>query len=47
MVRLLRRPAPRGVRFCDNCVEVTTGEERARRRYDRVRVALVTWTGPR
>jgi hypothetical protein len=36
MLRLFRRRSREpGVRFCDGCAEVTTAEQRARRRYDR------------
>ncbi|GIJ52398.1 hypothetical protein Val02_92840 [Virgisporangium aliadipatigenens] len=38
MRKLFRRAAVEtGVQFCDGCAEVTTAEERARRRYDRTR----------
>jgi hypothetical protein len=48
MFRFTRRPASQaGVRFCDSCAEVTTREDRARRRYDRTRIDTLTVTGPR
>jgi hypothetical protein len=48
MFRLTRRPAPQtGVRFCDSCAEVTTLDERARRRYDRARDDTLALSGPR
>jgi hypothetical protein len=47
MIGLFRRRAAavlRGVTFCDSCVEVTTAEDRARRRYDRTRAEFTALT---
>jgi hypothetical protein len=38
MLRSFRRgTAGTGVQFCDGCAEVTTAQQRASRRYERVR----------
>ncbi|MEV0714298.1 hypothetical protein [Asanoa sp. NPDC050611] len=47
MFRISRRPAATGVQFCDSCVEVTTADERARRRHERARDQLAAAMGPR
>jgi hypothetical protein len=47
MFRLSRRPVAAGVRFCDTCTEVSTAEERARRRQDRTRAQISALLGPR
>ena len=48
MFRIIRRRTPElGVRFCDSCAEVTTADERARRRYDRTRADVQAFTWPR
>ncbi|MEQ4306154.1 hypothetical protein ABNF97_33020 [Plantactinospora sp. B6F1] len=48
MFRLFRRRSPlAGVRFCDGCAEVTTAEQRARRRYDRGHTDTYPLTLPR
>ena len=48
MRKLFRRAAVEaGVQFCDGCAEVTTSEERARRRYDRTRTEIHALTGLR
>lgn len=48
MRKLFRRTAiETGVQFCDGCAEVTTSEERARRRYDRTRAEIHALTGLR
>jgi hypothetical protein len=36
----LRRRFAAGVQFCDCCAEVTTAEQRASRRYERVRAQV-------
>ncbi|MFI7491752.1 hypothetical protein ACIBXA_25575 [Micromonospora echinaurantiaca] len=36
-----------GVRFCDSCAQVSTANQRAERRYDRVRTSVHTLTSPR
>ena len=39
-----RRPvAALDVRFCDECAEVTTAGQRARRRYEHDRAAVQAW----
>lgn len=38
-----RGTRPSGVQFCDGCAEVTTADERARRRYDRTVAQVHTW----
>ncbi|MBM0275169.1 hypothetical protein [Micromonospora tarensis] len=45
MFRLTRRPraSTAGVRFCDSCAEVSTAEQRARRRFDATRAAHATF----
>ena len=48
MFRIARRHLVAAeVRFCDSCAEVTTADERARRRYDRARAEIHTFTWPR
>ncbi|MGI5151340.1 hypothetical protein ACQEVC_34090 [Plantactinospora sp. CA-294935] len=48
MLCLFRRRSPvMGVRFCDGCAEVTTAEQRARRRYDRSHTDIYPLTLPR
>ncbi|MEO3745329.1 hypothetical protein [Plantactinospora sp. B5E13] len=48
MLRLFRRRfRAAGVRFCDGCAEVTTAEQRARRRYDRGHTDIYPLTLPR
>jgi hypothetical protein len=47
MFRLSRRSGDAGVRFCDSCTEVSTAEERARRRQDRTRTQISALLGPR
>ncbi|WP_158624079.1 hypothetical protein [Micromonospora sp. HM5-17] len=48
MLRLFRRRSPvAGVRFCDGCAEVTTAEQRVRRRYDRDHTDLYPLILPR
>jgi len=48
MRKLFRRAATElGVQFCDGCAEVTTSEERARRRYERTRAEFHALTGLR
>jgi hypothetical protein len=45
MIRFVRRRTqPSGVRFCDGCAQVTTTEERARRRYERTVAEAHAWT---
>jgi|KBSSwiStaDraftv2_1062776.scaffolds.fasta_scaffold331481_4 hypothetical protein len=39
-----RRTRPAGVRFCDGCAEVTTAEQRARRRYERTVAEAHAWS---
>jgi hypothetical protein len=48
MFRFTRRPTTQAaVRFCDSCAEVTTLDERARRRFERARTDALAVTGPR
>ncbi|MEV4794578.1 hypothetical protein [Asanoa sp. NPDC049475] len=48
MFRISRRSvAEAGVQFCDSCAEVTTADERARRRHERARQHLAAALGPR
>ncbi|SNT60826.1 hypothetical protein SAMN05421812_112206 [Asanoa hainanensis] len=48
MFRIGRRPAAEaGVRFCDSCTEVSTADERARRRLDQNRAHIAAVIGPR
>lgn len=42
-----RRRIRDGVRFCDGCAEVTSAEQRANRRYERVRWQVQTFGLPR
>jgi hypothetical protein len=42
-----RRAVETGVQFCDSCAEVTTTQQRAQRRYDRVRAEVQTLSWPR
>jgi hypothetical protein len=37
-----RRAVATEVQFCDSCAEVTTAQQRAERRYDRVRTQVLT-----
>ncbi|MFG2104560.1 hypothetical protein ACGFJ5_28615 [Micromonospora echinaurantiaca] len=39
--------AQAGVRFCDSCAQVSTANQRAERRYDRVRAGVHTLISPR
>ncbi|WP_426502938.1 hypothetical protein ACPPVO_35600 [Dactylosporangium sp. McL0621] len=38
-----RRAAAAGVQFCDSCAEVTTADERARRRYETAVAQAQSW----
>ncbi|MEU7873105.1 hypothetical protein [Dactylosporangium sp. NPDC049140] len=48
MFRLTRRSSTRsGVRFCDDCAEVTTAEQRTHARIEATRTHPTAITGPR
>jgi hypothetical protein len=38
-----RRTVAAGVQFCDSCAEVTTADDRARRRYDTTVAQAQSW----
>jgi hypothetical protein len=43
MLRIRRHTAAAAVQFCDSCAEITTADDRARRRYENTIAQTRSW----